>query len=716
MSEKIYRAGVEVSFGDALTQTHELVSAVEGLEQMFRGVGEEGQEVESMFLTQVDALNRLRGNVDDVTDQLKLFGEGGVQAANALEEIADPARRMAAGLELVQVAAAAATSAEARLADNASLAAAKFEIQEGATKRLLDTTRRMNPALATAAGHVEKIQDKQARANAAMQLAAKAQAPLGALEGTFSRLQDAVSGAQAKFAALPPLMQGAVLGAIGAVTAGAVALANVVGTTLTAAWKAWAETSREAQAIQDDLDDSTSRLQVSLGRLVEQVGRVQDTQAGLGQVADDTTGVLDRLGDSMEEADPQAKRYAGAIGGLTVEFAKVIPGIGGVVSGLGGLSSVLADTGREVRALDAQTQAVNPTLLLLAATLDRDAASALRAGDALDDVKGALGSAASEAIRLELALRDLDTRWNNVEEWDAPVAVETIAGAGAGAERELENQRRAGEQAKKERQKKRDEELEEWKKEMRQRQKNLKAVADMDRKFREATKVSGANPALVAKYKDDPMFIRLEAAKALIQQGKEAAATQRAEGDQVREANERTAQSYRDVEAATNAAADAAIAFGVDTVAGVATALIAGDSLGGLWKSALGDLGTFATATGKTLLAVGLGKQALELGLPGGAIIGIGAGLIGLGSTLSGLFGSGGRFAGGAGGARGGAGAQISAQRDTWAPRNEAASRPQDAPAVTVVAQFSDDRLEPTVVRLAKSAERNGRTASPGRI
>ena len=73
-------------------------------------------------------------------------------------------------------------------------------------------------------------------------------------------------------------------------TAGALALATAVGTTLVGAWQTWAAQSREAQEVQQDLDDSTTRLRVSLGQLTDQIGRVTEAQAGAGRVADGATG------------------------------------------------------------------------------------------------------------------------------------------------------------------------------------------------------------------------------------------------------------------------------------------------------------------------------------------------------------------------------------------------------------------------------------------
>lgn len=692
MADKIYDAQVNINYGDAFAQTRELTGALDGLDGLFHTLSEDGGELETTFLRQIDVVNRLRGKVDDVTDQLKLFGEGGVQAANMLEEIADPSRRIAAGLELVKLAAAAAATEEAKLADEASVAAAKFELQDAATKRLLESTRRLRPQYAGAIGEIEKISNGTRRAAAAQELFAKASQPVSGVERLFSGLQDEVGAVQARFAALPPLMQGAVLGAIGAVTAGAIALATAVGTTLVDAWQAWAAQSREAQEIQQDLDDSTNRLMVSLGELTEQVGRVTDAQAGASAVADETTGVLDSFNAAMRDADPATRRNVEAIGQLNRQMAQAIPGIGGLVAGVWNLSDALADVGEREREQLGLLRATNPELLLLTASLDRGAEAARGAGGGVLEVDAALRSATIGARDFEAGLRDLETRWERIEQWDAPAALGAITGAAGGAEGEEKSRR---EKARAEREKA----LADHEKFIVSVNERIGAV-EIEQRERAIERVQAATLA------------RIEETSAINDQ----AAALRAWGDALQESTTRgqagtgalTART-RELDEALNSATDASIAFGINTAAGIAQALIAGDSLGGMWRSALADLGTFARNTGQTLILAGLGKSALDLGLPGPAIVGIGAGLVGLGVTLGGLF----------GGSRGGAAprpqAQLAAQRDTWAQRNADAQTSSAPPAVTVVAQFGDDRLEPTVVRLEESARRNGRTSSGGR-
>lgn len=692
MADKIYSAQVDISYGDALAQTRDLNAALGGMDQLFRVLSDDGDELETTFLRQIDQTNRLRGNIDDITDQLKLFGEGGVQAANSLESIADPSRRAAAGLELVKLAAEVAGSAESKLADESAVLAAQFELQDGATKRLLESTRRLKPQYSAAMAEVEKITDGTRRAAAAQQLFAKATTPVSGLERTFAGLGDEVAGVRAQFATLPPLMQGAVLGAIGAVVAGSLALATVVGTTLVGAWQAWAAQSREAQEVQQDLDDSTSRLQVSMGRLVEQVGRVTDAQAGAGVVADETTGVLDRLNGQLASTDPRMRAVADTTGDMTRQVGSLIPGVGALVSATGNLSDVFADLGAKERETTSITQAANPALILLSATLDRGADAARNAGGGISTVDAALKTATVDAWSFNASLRELEARWERIELWDAPAAMQSITGAAGGAGGEAES------------------------KAAKARSDREKALLDHEKFISEVTGRVGA----VGIEQRDKALERVRASVAArIEEtaavNDQALALQRW-GDALMEATEKGQEGaselsprIRELDAALSAAADAAIVFGIDTAAGIAQALIAGESLGGIWRSALADLGTFARNTGQTLMAVGFGKQALELGLPATAVIGIGAGLVGLGVTLGGLF----------GGSRGGASprpqAQIAAQRDSWSKRNADAKASSAPPAVTVVAQFSDERLEPTMVRLEESARRNGRTSSGGR-
>ena len=109
------------------------------------------------------------------------------------------------------MAAAAAGSAESQLADEAAVLAAKFELQDGATKRLLESTRRLKPQYSAALGEIERSTTPRAAAPLRPNCSPRP-ASRSAGSSAFSGLSDEVAGVRARFASLPPLMQGAVLG------------------------------------------------------------------------------------------------------------------------------------------------------------------------------------------------------------------------------------------------------------------------------------------------------------------------------------------------------------------------------------------------------------------------------------------------------------------------------------------------------------------------
>ncbi len=239
--------------------------------------GEKGLiELDSEMKKLADVANRLRNEIDNITDQLKLFGEQGLQAANALEEIADPVRRVVEGQRLLARMIRESTSELNQLQD-----AAKVRIAENNLRDMTDTLSRLSPAGQRAAAALGDVADVGRRNAVAAQIMRDELSGPGGIIGQFVALSDSLSIAHARFAALPPVAQGAVLGALGGLTAAAgllvAGLQKLSAATVEYAaesLKLWREQSHAARVEQDRLDASTRQLNLTLGHALNSAGDV----------------------------------------------------------------------------------------------------------------------------------------------------------------------------------------------------------------------------------------------------------------------------------------------------------------------------------------------------------------------------------------------------------------------------------------------------------
>lgn len=706
MTENLYSAKVDVDYGDAIQATAVLNAQLRDMESLFRTAGEGGEELETTFLQQIDAANRLRGNLDDVSDQLKLYGPAGESAALALEGITDAGLRLRLSQELLAKQLHAGRDPFVALGNQAKALEARFHMLGPATKAVITAGFGALVVAVGAAGaalgkflsdsvssFIKGSVELQGQTAALEASYSRLTAKVGKLIAEHLRLDDALVSSKENVDALSTFLDAnaqKVDDVLQTVKELGVGAARVFSYTLPAALTPLAAT----------VDALRFGFMGLFALLTEGAAQVAEGLAELGVVSGDTAKSLRRGADDVTKQAAGMKSLTKSVWETSDAFRDGLDELDLTKSKIEGLGDATGKTASAYGELTRRIGHLDDELRSSAIQATGDLALKLRAAGVETDVIRAYTDDLTRA---------LTSGTITVEQYKESLA--GLSGVSLDLKSPTVQKAKADPKAAEERKAAREELLRGWAEEIAQRQRNLKAVEDMDRRFREATQTSGARRELVDKYADDPMFRQLEAAKDLIQQGKDAAAAKRAEADAILAENQRIRESYDQMNLAISSAADSAISFGIDTATGIAQALAAGEGLGGMWKSALADLGTFAVNTGKTLILAGLGKQALDLGLPGAAVIGIGAGMVGLGVTLGGLF----------GGSRGSASTprptnQLSAQRDAWSERNRDVKADRQAPQVMVVAQFGDDRLEPTVVRLERAAQRNGRTSSGGRL
>ena len=599
---------------DASSATEELNRAYAGIERLFRTTNEAGEEIESSFLKGIDTINRLRGNLDDVSDQFKVFGARGAKIAESLEKITDPAKRLTLSQELLK-------------------------------KEMANST------------------------------------------GVFAKLGDKSAELQARFHALSPVSKGALLAVAAGATAAAAAtakLAQVVAGQLVDAWKAWAAQSHEAIQIQEDLDGKTERLQVSLGRLVEESAHITDAQVGFGASSTDLSTRIDSLTSS--------------ISGLNEES-------GNSFNIFGQYTAALVELGRREKERLGLIQATNPLLLTQSALLDQLAASSLSAGTGLDAVEQAMKDASIEAWKLNRALDELDRKWSSIADLDVSAAVGGTQEAGGGAKGvvdKLEEDRKARAKQREDYLKGLDKTLNEFVGSLSQEEKEL-GIAQVAASLQENSKLRQWGAGLQSQTTKS-----MEGADENARAKDLAVATKSALGGVDTAASSATGATDQ-ATASLQAMGDAmngAVAGSISLAAGMAgmalATLAAGDSMATFGWQALQMFGDFASQAGQVMLATGIGQLALFSGNPVGAIV-AGSTLIGLGAVLGGLAKRNLKQGGGGGG-----GAQAASQIiDTFVSRNK---REEEEPQpIIVYAQFGTERLEPAIANATMSAERNGR-------
>ena len=599
---------------DASSATEELNRAYAGIERLFRTTNEAGEEIESSFLKGIDTINRLRGNLDDVSDQFKVFGARGAKIAESLEKITDPAKRLTLSQELLK-------------------------------KEMANST------------------------------------------GVFAKLGDKSAELQARFHALSPVSKGALLAVAAGATAAAAAtakLAQVVAGQLVDAWKAWAAQSHEAIQIQEDLDGKTERLQVSLGRLVEESAHITDAQVGFGASSTDLSTRIDSLTSS--------------ISGLNEES-------GNSFNIFGQYTAALVELGRREKERLGLIQATNPLLLTQSALLDQLAASSLQAGTGLEGVEQAMKDASIEAWKLNRALDELDRKWSSIADLDVSAAVGGTQEAGGGAKGvvdKLEEDRKARAKQREDYLKGLDKTLNEFVGSLSQEEKEL-GIAQVAASLQENSKLRQWGAGLQSQTTKS-----MEGADENARAKDLAVATKSALGGVDTAASSATGATDQ-ATASLQAMGDAmngAVAGSISLAAGMAgmalATLAAGDSMATFGWQALQMFGDFASQAGQVMLATGIGQLALFSGNPVGAIV-AGSTLIGLGAVLGGLAKRNLKQGGGGGG-----GAQAASQIiDTFVSRNK---REEEEPQpIIVYAQFGTERLEPAIANATMSAERNGR-------
>lgn len=469
---------------DASSATEELNRAYAGIERLFRATSEAGEEIETPFLRGLDSINRMRGNIDDVTDQLKLFGEQGLQAANALEEIADPTRRLTEGQRLLATAIRQSRSDLAQLQDTA-----KVNIAENNLNDMTDTLNRLSPAGQRAAAHLSQVTDVQKRNAVAAQLmrAELAEKNGGGIVGAFRRLDDSMAISQAKFAALPTSMQALAKGTIPALATGLGGLAsgggvvsgvlgNMAGSMVNAAGAAgsmalgvaaaglavgaglaaavgaatvavgkfaldglaeWRKQSQAAQVANDNLERSTRGLKLAVGELVEDVLQTTLLEQGLAKITRDAAEEMDRLTSAQEANTNESKEMQRAREDSNRQLTGSIPFIGPLIQGYKDISAGLVEVGREEQARVRGLKDFSATTNIVTATITRLNDEIMRTADSSSDATKAMTTGMEGALdrgaELEALIRRIEEAWEDITALDRGVAVGSITEAGAEA-------------------------------------------------------------------------------------------------------------------------------------------------------------------------------------------------------------------------------------------------------------------------------------------
>ena len=449
------------------------------------GEGEQaGRELATQLKKTADETNYLRNEIDNITDQLKLFGEQGLQAANALEEIHDPARRASEGQRLLAEALRRTKTEMVQLND-----AAKVRIAENALQDMTDTLNRLSPAGQRAAGHLANVTDIQKRNAAAAQImrAEMAEKGGGGIIGAFRRLDDNMAVSQAKFAALPTSMQtlakgavpalatslgglaagGGVLsgalgdmagsmvhaaGAAGSMALGAAAAALAVGAGLAAAVGAaslavgkfaldslgvWREQSLAAQAANDNLEKSTRQLQLAVGGLVEDVLQTTLVEQGLAKLTRDAADAMDELTSSQERNTKETALQRIQRQNMEREQEHALWIFGPLLGGYRLTRDLLAEVGQEeqervkgLKDFSATTDIVTRTIERMNDELLKTVGSSENATKAmLTGMEGAL----SRAADLEEQIRKINEAWDDSTALVRGVAVGAITEAAPAA-------------------------------------------------------------------------------------------------------------------------------------------------------------------------------------------------------------------------------------------------------------------------------------------
>lgn len=613
-------------------------------------------EVTRTFEAQTDRLDKYRGQVDALSDRLRLFGERGIQAANLVDEISDPIERARVASELFQ-----------------------RELQRGG--------------------------------------------------GVWDGLNNKLLEARAKFAALPPLLQGAVLGGVAAVAAGVTALTAAVGKFVTQGIERAIKTAPSLQVKLEDLESATDRTAEAFGRAFLEGANFEGILTVLTETAAKSEAAVKSNADTVRDLGELFRQvFAGVVyaasfaisGGLTplaITLDAVRFGVQGLIVVLSNLALAAGEVGlafgtieeETVQGLRVTARATSDTLAEMESLTKKlwEGGSAARdfADGILDVGSAAVSSGQKLGENLAGGVRKVIEAFRTADDVIAGEHLKTIedtvtsyrkAGADLvvleSAFRQItdsvQNGSMTAEQARDswlsltagiqtgtaEMEKARDKQGKAGDKYAKQREalliKEQEGVADYLNYWLAALDlVDGAASGIVTSLNEarftftdlgdtlsvidqitaDGIITDEEIARAyelgdaygkIAEEGQKRLEQARAANDQMKKDEEAARRMGSALDSIRTSAIDTGIAI-ADLA--ISTA-IAGEGFAAFAEGALSSLGSFASQAGRVLFFTGLGLEAIATAFPGGAIA-AGLGLMAVGSVIGGLVSS--SFSGG---------------------------------------------------------------------
>lgn len=618
-----------------------LVQANSSVEKLFRQLSETGEEIETPFLKGIDSINRLRGNLDDVTDQLRIFGASGAKAADALEGISDPTLRMAEASRLLQQG----------MRDSAS-----------------------------------------PLANASNQLHVY----------------------QARLASIPTPLKAA--------AAGQLALAGIAGGILVKSIQAAAKADADLAKQLEVLDKSSNKALASLSKFAIGDGGLR----GVTNASSSASGALDKLGSTLDDLEDSGTAGFIVVNNIKTALTAIVAGpLTPMITGVRLLNKAFGEGEDAIKKFNTELVAN----LRLQAAQEINAEKQKKFEDAiLKNEKARLGglkygAEAHKTSQVFIGDTELSTtaaekyqealaKFNAEQRENLALREELIPLLGKekalklGLLKEEEKKKGSGGETEAEKMLKRlgdaiEETARKTDTEAKRIQRDLQAIADMERNFQETKQLSGGNQILIDKYKDDPTVQAFEKLKADMQAANaEAGELSFINAEKLAEVDAGTKQVMQ-LNAAMNDAAQGALMLGVNMAAMALETAVAGDSFAGFGWKMLQMFGSFASQAGQVILAAGIGELALFQGNPVGAI-GAGLGLIALGAVLGGVAKRNLK--------QGAAPNQAATNQivDRFAQNNRRNEDNEPQPII-VYAQFGTERLEPAIANAYTNAQRNGR-------
>lgn len=254
-------------------------AAAEDLEKAIKGLNDEAKKNEPLrdlgraMQDATESTHQLRSGVDDVVEQLNLFGDAGASLVAEINKIPDPMQRIAAAQELMARKAELVNNKYTQLNNTFINGKNALAVQYGGIENL-------NSHLGDLAQSIDSIRDPQLRLQTLQQSAASMN---GKVATTLNGLRDSFTAAHTRAAAFVGGAENlaVILGGVG-IAAGAVAF--VVGGALKLAFeraseglKLYIEKNKEAKRFQDFLAKGTEDASIELGKSVNKVS--QDYQA-----------------------------------------------------------------------------------------------------------------------------------------------------------------------------------------------------------------------------------------------------------------------------------------------------------------------------------------------------------------------------------------------------------------------------------------------------